>query len=277
MAALVDLSDVVNRCTGGNNGTPQSIFMFKDARIGASAAGVTVAGFWNTLWEYNGTVPGGNIPTTVLAPDNTTQGALGQASPGGGRTQYLLGAHGIANQGGTILLYDRLLQIGGLSGTVTTAQTVGGAITRNTGGVGNQIWVEINTLIGVTGTTITAAYTNQAGAAKTTQATAIGNTNLREVQRMIPLPLASGDTGVQSVTSATLAGTTGTAGDFGVVLMRPILSLPIVQAGIGVTRNLLTEIPGVQTIESASCLAFAFMANSAAAPQIFVQTLFIEA
>ena len=64
-------------------------------------------------------------------------------------------------QPGILVLYDRLLHIGGLNATTTAAQTVGGSLSRYTGGAGNQIWVEIYTQIGTTATTITANYTNQ--------------------------------------------------------------------------------------------------------------------
>ena len=215
MGALVDLSDIVNRTTGGNSGTPETIFFYRDSRVDAAAAVATVAGRVTSLWQYEGTPSGGAAPTTVAIPDNATIGGLLQADPGGGRQKWLLGITGSAGVSGTIILYDRLLHIGNLSGTVTTAQTVGGSLGRYTDGIGNQIWIEVYTQIGATSTTITASYTDQDGnSGSTTTATAIGNTGLREAQRIIPLPLASGDSGVRAVASVTLAATTGTAGGF---------------------------------------------------------------
>jgi hypothetical protein len=278
MAALASLSDVVNRVTGGNSGSPQSIFLWKDSRIGSSAAAATVAGRWTSLWQYNGSIVGGGAPGSVAVPTNATDGSLRQTSPSGGRTQWCLGASCAPNSAGTLLIYDRLLHISALSGTATGTQSVGGAITRNVGGLGNEIWIEINTAIGTTPTTIAATYTNQAGSTgRTTQSVAIGGAELREAQRMIPLTLASGDSGVQAVSQVQLAASTGTVGDFGIVVMQPLLALPVSAIGIGSIRNLLTDIPGVFQVSAGACLTFAWLANYTIAPQFLFNIAFVEA
>ena len=175
------------------------------------------------------------------------------------------------------MLYDRLLQNGGLSGTNTSAQTVGGTLTRNTGGEGNQIWAEIYTLIGTTATTITASYTNQAGVSgRTTKAVAIGGTGNREAERMLPLPLQDGDTGVQAVASATLAATTGTAGSFGITVVRPLGLGLISAAALGYWRDYVAGLPGLPLIDPDACLALSFYANSTAAPQLMLAAGFAE-
>ena len=142
-------------------------------------------------------------------------------------------------------------------------------MTRNTGGVGNQIWVEIYTALGSSGTTITASYTNQAGASgRTTKAVSIGGTGNNEAQRMLPLPLQDGDTGVQAVASVTLAGSTGTAGDFGVTVVRPLGLGAIPVAGAGFLRDYVTGLPGLPKIDTDASLAMAFLSNGTAAPQL---------
>jgi hypothetical protein len=279
MAALTNLSDIVNRCTGGNSGTPQNIFFYKDPRIGANAAAATVTGRWTSFWQYNGFAAGGAVPGAASNPDNTTVGSLLQGSPGGGRQQWLLGVTATALNAGTLYIYDRLGHRGGLSGTSTSAQTVNLSAARytDTASAGNIIAVEIFTQIGGTSTTITASYTNQDGTdGRTTAATLFGATGFREAQRLIFLPLASGDTGVQSVQSITLAATTGTAGDFGVVLMRPILSVPLSTAGVGTARDLISGIPSVTEIKSGACLAFAWLASTSTLPQVFGSLHLIE-
>lgn len=278
MAAIADLSDLLNRATGGNSGTPEPIFFFKDARVDSAAAVATVAGRYTSLWMYEGSPSGGPAPTTVAIPDNTTDGGLKQTDPGGGRTKWLVGGWIACNTPGTFILYDRLLHIGGLSGTVTTAQTVGGTLTRNTGGVGNQIWVEIYTQIGTTATTITASYTDQdSNTGQTSTATAIGGTGLREAQRIIPLPLAQGDYGVEACASVTLAGTSGTAGNFGVSIVRPLLSIPCPAAGVGNIADLIAARPGPIAIDTDACLALAFIANTTTVPFTVGSLNFVEA
>ena len=144
MAALTGLDDIVNRTTGGSSGNPQSIWFFKDSRVGAAAAAAPVAGRMTSLWTYDGQPSDGAVPAGAANPDVTTAGALKQTNAAGGAQKYLLGVSGVVGQAGTLILYDRLLHAGGFSGTTITAQTVGGTLSRNTGGLGNQLWVEIS-------------------------------------------------------------------------------------------------------------------------------------
>ena len=249
--------------------TGQHIGIMKDARVGASAAVATVSGQMTSLWQYNGNPSDGAAPTTVAIPTSATAGSLHQSDAAAGSSLYLMSASFVAQAAGTIILYDRLLHIGNLSGTVTTAQIVGGAITRYTGGTGNQIWVEIYTQIGTTGTTIQATYTNDLGVGgQLSQLVTIGGTGFREAQRLLQLPLASGDTGVSSVQSVKLTGTTGTAGAFGVTLVHQLGTYPMGVADCATVRGYSAGIPDFPLIQPAACLAMAFLANTTTSPQI---------
>lgn len=216
MTALVDFSDFVSKVTGAN---VQHLTPFKVPRV-AGILPIVQAGYQDSLWLFEGQPGAGVTPTTVAIPDNTTQGAVPVNTPGGGRQAFLTSGAALTNVAGQFRLYDRLLHIGGLSGTNTGAQTVGGVITRHTDGLGNKILAEIYTQIGATPTTITASYTNQAGVSgKSTIATTFGGTSYREIYRLIELPLAAGDTGVQSIQSVTVLASTGTAGNFGITMV----------------------------------------------------------
>jgi hypothetical protein len=281
MGAITSLSDLCNRLTGGASGAPEHIFAYKDARVGGAAAAAAVLGRWTSLWQYEGFPSHGAAPGAAAIPDNTTTGGLKQTDPGGGMQKWFLGADAAVNSAGALIIYDRLLHISGLSGTTITAQTVQAAgvpaLTRYTNGVGNMILVEVYTQIGASATTITASYTDQGGAGSTTQAVAIGGTGLREAQRMIPLSLATGDTGVQGVASVTLAGTTSTAGDFGVTIAHPLMTLPINAAGVPAFRDAITGFAEATEILADSCLAMAWIAGSTTAPQVFTSTHFVDA
>lgn len=267
MTAYADLNEFVNRATGGNSGLPEPLWMHKEPRVLGASAQAAVAGKYTSLWQYEGTPSHGAVPTTVAVPTNSTQGAWGQANPGGGRQKWNT-AVGVTSTGvGTYYLYDRLLHIGGLDGTVLTAQTVGGALTRYTGGAGNVIWAEIYTAVGTTVTTITASYTNQAGTSgHTTQAVSFGGTGLREPQRIIPLSLAAGDSGVQAVASVTLAASTTTAGNFGITIAHPLCAVTVNAVGAGSIRSFVDG--PLSEIVSNACLAWVFLSNSATAPSL---------
>lgn len=278
MGALAGLNDLVNRLTGGSSGTPESIYWAKNARVAGAAANTTIAGRWTSLWQYGGVPSAGAVPpTAAAAPDSSTPGGLRQTAPGGGRQRWLTGLDGGGLNTGTLMLYDRLLHVSGKSGTSAAAQTVGGALTRRTGGFGNQIWVEIYTLIGTTVTHITANYTNELGQSGRVSASApMGGTNLREAQRMIPIPLANGDLGVQAVASVTLAGTTGTAGDFGVVVAHPLVLLPIGVVGQGGLRDLIAGLPQLRELDD-GCLAWAWLPTTTTAPELLGGVHSVEA
>lgn len=278
MAAITDISDLVNLLTGGGSGAPERLNFFYDGREGSAAAGTPTANSWNSFWTWNKFPMGaGAVPTSAAVPTRATSGGLGQQNPGGSREKWLLGMEGVITvTGGLLLLYDRLLHCGGLSGTSTSPQTVGGTLTRNTGGIGNQIWVEIYTQIGTTATTITASYTNQDGTSgQTSKAASIGGSGLREKNRIIQIPLADGDTGVQAVASVTLAGTTGTAGDFGITIARPLFQAHGV-ANMPFTHDLMTGVPGFQKIDTDACLSLAMFIASANVPKIIGALQFVE-
>jgi hypothetical protein len=259
MTAISDLSQLINILTGGGAGAPQKPFMLKTNRVDAALATAPVVGQFTSLWLYEGCPSGGAAPGSVRIPTNATVGAHPLANPGGGRQLWLTAVEAAFNFPGVLLGYDRLLDDSGLSATVTTAQTVGGTLTRSTGGAGNQIAIEIFALIGTTATTVTASYTNQDGTAgRTTLATAIGGTGAREAQRLIFLPLADGDTGVRSVESITLAASTGTAGDIGVLIIKPLATLGLNAAGAG-TQDYISGIPRLPEIDSGACIAWAIL------------------
>jgi hypothetical protein len=273
MAAIQNLSDLINRGTGGNSGTPEIINVFKAGRV-AGAAAVTQAGFQSSLFLYDGSPSHGAAPGAVRIPDATTNGGLKQTNPGGGRTKWLVYANFASRVAGTLIIYDRLLDISGLDGTNLGAQAVGGAITRYTDGVGNFAFAEIYTQLGGTQTTFTLAYTDQGGAASTTQAQQIGNTNYREVQRAITAPLQVGDTGIQGVTSVTLAGSTTTAGNFGITIGHPLVVIPCPGAGYATPVNAIDQTVEVKT---GACLALLWLASVSTPPDLYGQVGFIEA
>lgn len=168
--------------------------------------------------------------TILTAP--TTAAALGAASTGawvkpvgGSGDQIIVGLSQVryAYAWGGVLI-DRLSHQGGLSGTVTTAQTTNlptAALTRYTSGVGVYAALEVYTAVGATDALWTVSYTNQAGTAGRTASWLMADTP--GGNSFHPIPLVGSDTGVRSVESVTLTPSTGTAGNFGVTLFKPLV------------------------------------------------------
>lgn len=282
MAAITDLSALINRATGGNSGTPENIWFHKVARIAGAAATAPIAGRAASLWTYDGFPGAGVAPTTAAIPDNTTNGGLKQTDPSGGREKWMYSAWACGLVAGTLILYDRLLHIGSLSGTTATAQNVqtttpSPALTRYTNGLGNIAFIEIYAQIGTTSTTVTMNYNDQSGSDSTSPAVAIGNTGFREATRVIFLPLAAGDTGIQAVKTITLAASTTTAGNIGVTIAHPLAYIGIGMPGGAGWRDFSTGLPGIPEIETDACLAFLWIPNTTTAPEVFGCLSTIEA
>lgn len=282
MAAITDLSDLVNRMTGGNSGSPENIFFFKLPYIAGTVDTWTQGAMYST-WTYDGFPAPASAPGAVAAPTKATAGAIPFTNPGGGREKWLPQAIAVPQTNGdiaAILLYDRLLHISGLSGTTTTPQTVGGTLTRNTGGVGNMIFYEIYSAVGSTnGRTITASYTDQDGnSGVTSGAQVFGGSDgkYNDDRVMVPIPLAAGDTGVQAVASVTVSATTGGAGNFGITIARP-LALLVAGGRGGLGLDMTVGPTGIPEIDTDACLATAIQVSTTTEVGFFAMLSTVEA
>lgn len=253
----------------------------KVARVAGAAPTALIAGRWASLWTYDGVCwPGGSAPGGVAAPTDATAGAMiPYGNPGGGRDKWLVQAWASGLVAGTLLIYDRLLHISGLNATTTTPQTVGGTLTRHTGGAGNFVFAEIYAIVGTTASAINlSSYTDQDGnAGAAGPAVVVGGTGYREVTRAIMLPLASQDYGVRAVANVDLTVTTGTAGNFGITVGHPICCLPIPIAGSPAVRDFAVGLPSIPSLGDDVCLAALWLPFTVTAPELFGALSFVEA
>lgn len=187
----------------------------------------TIDGRCYSRWVSNPL--GGVAGTTPVALDATSVGAL-KGNPINLDTWVKVvtcASHGA----GTVVVCDRLCHQGGLDGTVVSTQTTNfptATLPRYTDGVGVMAAVEVITAIGTTATTYSISYTNSSGTSgRTSPLQTIGGASDRGVQLFVLTPLQIGDIGIRSVESLTLTGTTGTAGNMGVTLFKPLFSIPM--------------------------------------------------
>ena len=196
------------------------------------AASITASGGRSmAMWGFF--LPAPAAPTASVALDKTAAQSIGPIpNAASGKLQILGGRFSTTGvPGAAVVAIDLLNVSGGLSGTVTTEQTTNlptAPLTRHTGGDGVMIGIIIYTTVGTTATTISVRYTNQDGTAnRVSTVTSFGGTGFREAARLIQIPLAAGDTGVRSVEGVTLTATTGTAGNFGVCLFKPLMTFSL--------------------------------------------------
>lgn len=197
-----------------------------------------VAGTYVSLWRATGQPGQGAIPAAAAVCNNALTGAIGftqQTAPATSYGAYLEAATG--NAAMTLEIHDRLAHMGGLSGTLTTAQTVGidfSALSSDNiaarKGDSNysdiQWWLEWYTATGSTAVTATVNVTYNDG---TTGALTVSLTATRPASLMIPLngliPAAGAGKYIRGIVSVQLSATTGTAGSFGVTATRPRMTI----------------------------------------------------
>lgn len=206
----------------------------------------TVAGQYHSLWRATGQPGQGAIPAAAANCNQSTVGGMRfsqQTAPAKSYLAYLEAAS--SNSAMTLEVHDRLMHMGGLNGTLTTAQTVGldfnGVTADNMAErIGDadysdiQWWLEWYTDTGATVTTATVAVTYNDGT--TGNLTGVSLAATRRASFMQPLngliPAASGGKFIRAVNTVTLSASTGTVGNFGVTAtrLRGSLFMPIANA-----------------------------------------------
>lgn len=224
----------------------------------------------SSMWVV--TPEAGVAPTTAAVPSRTIVGAVGQENGGANALRLPAIDFSTSMPYGTLILCDRLSHQGGLSGTVTTAQTTNlptAALTRYTSGVGVMCALEVYSAVGATATTVSVSYTDQDGnTGQISPLVVFGSGLFSSPTRMIIIPCAAGDTGFRAVASVTVTATTGTAGNFGVVLFKPLVFLPVVSGQAFLADPLLgTMGGGLPEILDEACLFWIALPGSTTAGQ----------
>ena len=222
-----------------------------------------VASFWYSGWTETGAPAAGATPSTWATCVNTLLGAYNynmvNASPATLRMLY--GSVSQANAGQAKWIVDRLGHMGGLSGTVTTAQSTGAnantaawitSPARCASDYSDVEWyLEWYTATGSTAVTATCAITYNDGTTSTTSVSIAAST---PAGRMLPIQVPAGVTGkyIKSVDSVTLSATTGTAGSFGVTAVRKLASFSSLVANYADIKDFAAL--GMPSLGDSACL-----------------------
>lgn len=242
----------------GNN---SSRFVIDKASIASQAAGTFVS-----LWRATGQPGQGAIPAAAAVCHDALTGAMGFTQQTAPSTSYGAWSNGFcSNSAMSLEIHDRLMHMGGLSGTLTTAQTVGLDISANLASLNLdarkgdtnysdiQWWLEWYTATGATAVTATVNVTYNDG---TTGSLSASLTATRPASFMLPLngliPSAASGKYIRAVTSIQLSATTGTAGSFGVTATRPRMTMPLPLANKMETFDWASL--GLPEIFNSSCL-----------------------
>jgi len=227
MPGFSSYDDLITEIT--TNGKVQNLNFMKPG--GTTAA----AGNWYSLARVGG------MPAAI------TDGAAGSGTPGAGGTA-LTNASGtlngpnvstdikaivtfgaVASVAQTLRLYDRLVHVSGVVLNTTGSKNIGSpTLPRYTGtdSVGNEVWLEYTTAASATANVVhLLTYTDQAGNTGHVGGNLTSPAATQTLNSMIgPLPLAAGDTGVQSVETLNV-DTACTNGVGQLIILRPLVEL----------------------------------------------------
>lgn len=232
------------------------------------------AGQYHSLWRATGQPGQGAIPTAAANCNQSTVGGMRfsqQTAPAKSYLAFLEAASNVSAS--TMEVHDRLMDRGGLNGTLTTAQTVGldfnGVTADNmVERIGDanysdiQWWLEWYADTGSTVTTATVAVTYDDGT--TGNLTGVSLAATRRASFMQPLngliPAAAAGKFIRAVNTVTLSASTGTAGNFGVTAtrLRGTLFMPIANAKFSADWASLP----INTIPNSACPFIAVLAST---------------
>lgn len=224
------------------------------------------AGQFHSLWRATGQPGQGAIPTAAAVCNSALLGGFNFSQQSAPNTSYVGYLEAVCqNNAVTLEVHDRLMHMGGLNGTLTTAQAVNldlnGVTADNMANrIGDanysdvQWWLEWYTDTGATVVNATVAVTYSDGT--TGNLTAVSLAATRRASFMQPLngliPAAQSGKFIRGIVSVTLSATTGTAGSFGVTATRPRVSLASPLANIKWSAD-WAALP-VSEVPNGSCL-----------------------
>jgi hypothetical protein len=212
--------------------------------IDKQSVGNAVAGGVFSLWRANGQPGQGATPTAAAVCTKALAGSFGfdnQAAPAASYLAFM--ALNCTNAAVSMEVHQRIAHMGGLNGTLLTAQTVG--MNLHSSGLNPPAdyigdanfsdvswWLEWYADTGGTASNATVGVTYNDGSTGNLSVVAVGGTV--RASRMIALnnfkPAAAAARFIRSVDTLTLSASTGTAGNFGVTATRVRAQCPLLLA-----------------------------------------------
>ena len=239
----------------------------------ASIANAAV-GQYHSLWRATGQPGQGAIPTAAANCNQSTVGGMRFSQQTAPAKSYLAYLEAVSSNSATTMeVHDRLRHMGGLNGTLTTAQTVGldfnGVTADNMAeriGDGNysdiQWWLEWYTDTGATVVTATVAVTYSDGTTGNLTGVSLAATRRASFMQSLNglIPAAAAGKFIRAVNTVTLSATTGAAGNFGVTAtrLRGTLFMPIANAKFSADW---ANLP-INTIPNSACPFIAVLAST---------------
>lgn len=254
-----------------------------------TGAAYYAAGRWYEMLSLNGSPVGTAFPGTALTwktcDESTGDGTNAFGIPHGGNVStdikhilnmaaWATAATGVPS---TLMLVDVQGYYPGINMNSSSAQTLLGTPTlRYSNGVGVRAFLCARATTGATAHNIALSYTNQSATAGRTLPVTVAATASAIVPHIVHsgtaannygpfLPLAQGDTGLQSVQTVTLSAASGAASTAALVLAKPLAQITLGVASLMTEKDLLNQIPSLPQVKDGACLGFLLGAGAAVA------------
>lgn len=270
MPGFTSRDDIINELT--TNGKADLWNFYKVAPAAAEAAGV-----WQSLWKGVGNPGAGSNPAatpgTVYDSDSASPVAGSIYFPDRSTDQrYLLSFGAVATQNCTLMLYDRLAGVSGISTATTGAKTVNSdALTRysSTAATLNEVWLEVTTATTTTAPVVNlSSYTSADGTTAQTGGNVTFPAAATDLHTMIQVPLNASKQGVRSVEAGLTVGTASAAGAVNVLIIRPLARIPLL-ANVWNEVSFLDDTLGLPRIYDNANLGLALLASTTTATTVW--------
>jgi len=234
---------------------------YKVAPANAEAAGV-----WQTLWKAVGSPGAGADPATT--PGTARTDAVGSINFANQTPdfKYLVQLDIMANQNCTVMLYDRLVDVAGVTlnstGNKTIASTTLPRYAGNTFSNPVQAWLEVTTATTVTAPILSMnSYTAGDGSSGNAGGSVTFPAVATDLHSAIRLPETAGKQGVQACSTINVA-TAASAGAATFVLLRRLVTVPLI-ANQANKINMFLDFPPPQRVFDGASLGLYLLASGA--------------
>lgn len=241
--------------------------------IAKASIGTQGAGGFTSLWRATGQPTQGGIPTvTGQSCISSLTGSTGILSVATSLTGYLGGLSINGSVAHHFYVYDRLMHLGGLSGTASGSTAladcsvtalsyyIDGSRGIATDCSNVEWWLDIYADIGTTARVITFTYTGPANSGQTCTLSYGGASPLNQDSRSFRILPATEGSVICSIQSFNPAASTGTAGSWGITARRNITMVSMGQPYIGATYDFAGV--GMPKVYHDSCLEFIVLSST---------------
>ena len=240
--------------------------------IRVAPAAVQGVGSWQTLWKATGSPGAGGDPAgTPGISYNSDANRIGGMSWAdvNPELKFALTFGGISTIAGNLMIYDRLVGVGGVSIATTGAKTVNSvALPRYASGIDVQPFLEVTTATTTTAPVVNLnQYTNELGGTGRAGPNLTFPAAATVLHCLLMPPIQAGDKGVRSIEAGLNVTTAGATGIVTVGLMKELATIPL-PANVWNEVDLVLQLAAIPPVMDGACLCLAFQAAATGTPTV---------